>query len=88
MSPEIVSTWLKLTGKKRSREFLHSLGQERPYAAISQISGERTLTRLLEEPKELCEIGVAARSVGNFNSCSIAWKRGSMRNGSMSGSVF
>ena len=25
MSPEIASTWLKLTGKKRSREFSHSL---------------------------------------------------------------
>jgi hypothetical protein len=30
MSPEIASTWLKLTGKKRSREFSHSLGQHRP----------------------------------------------------------
>jgi hypothetical protein len=28
MSPEIASTWLKLTGKKRSREFLHSLGHK------------------------------------------------------------
>jgi hypothetical protein len=39
-------------------------------------------------PKERCEIGVGAESVGNFNSRSVAWKRGSMRSGSMSGSVF
>jgi hypothetical protein len=38
--------------------------------------------------KERCEIGVGAESVGNFNCRSVAWKRGSMRSGSMSGSVF
>jgi len=30
MSPEIASAWLKLTGKKRPREFSHSLGRSRP----------------------------------------------------------
>jgi hypothetical protein len=32
MSPEIASTWLKLTGKKRSREFSHSLDPLPPVA--------------------------------------------------------
>jgi len=41
-------------------------------------------------PAPVCEaiIGVAAQSVGNFNARSIASKRGSLRGGSMSGSVF
>ena len=30
MSPEIASAWLKLTGKKRSPEFSHSLDRELP----------------------------------------------------------
>jgi hypothetical protein len=37
MSPEIASTWLKLTGKKRSREFLHSLGQFQPVTAPERL---------------------------------------------------
>lgn len=38
--------------------------------------------------QEMVWNSVAAQSVGNFNSRSITWKRGSLRKGSMSGSVF
>jgi hypothetical protein len=34
MSPEIASTWLKLTGKKRPREFSHSLDPFLPVANV------------------------------------------------------
>ena len=51
MSPEIASTWLKLTGKKRPREFSHSLDPELPFAAPG--SGPSNSYKLtFEDPQE------------------------------------
>jgi hypothetical protein len=43
MSPEIASTWLKLTGKKGPREFSHSLDPERSSGA--RLSGRSLLQK-------------------------------------------
>ena len=37
MSREIVSTWLKLTDKNRSREFSHSLGEQATFTDASRV---------------------------------------------------
>ena len=43
-SPEIASTWLKLTLENGARAFSHSLGQERTEAAETQDSAKQTRT--------------------------------------------
>jgi len=42
-SPEIASTWLKLTPKNKARAFSHSLGQERTPSHISGLTRKGTL---------------------------------------------
>jgi hypothetical protein len=48
------------------------------YFVTLHYSAKRPLSRLLEEPREVRNL-VAAQSVGNLNSRSTAWKRGSLR---------
>ena len=65
MSPEIASTWLKLTGKKRVREFSHSLGQHQPIASS-------TITAFLQsEPVHLV---LVRGGLGGFP-WSASWRR-------------